>query len=214
MELVNPKAELYTEQFTTEDEKLLQEIYNSTLQNHTHAHMQSSSVQGQLLAMLSHLAQPQYILEIGTFTGYSAICLAKGLTQNGELHTIELRDEDADTALTNFRTLQLDNKIHLHRGNAKNIVATLNYKWDIVFIDADKTGYIEYYEMVLPLLSDNGIIIADNTLFHGQVLSEEITNKSAKAIHEFNLHVQKDNKTTQVMLTVRDGLTIIKKNKT
>lgn len=214
MELINNKAELYSEQFTSADDNILQEIYNDTLANHSHAHMQSSSVQGQLLSMISHIAQPKYILEIGTFTGYSAICLAQGLVNEGQLHTIELRDEDADTALTNFSKVKLDNKIHLHRGNAKDIVPKLQFTWDIVFIDADKTGYIDYYEMVLPLLSDNGIIIADNVLFHGQVLEDEINNKSAKAIHEFNLHLQKDNRTKQVMLTVRDGLTIIKKNKT
>ena len=211
MELVNPKAEFYSEAFTSAQEDILQEIYNTTLQQHSHAHMQSSMVQGQLLTMFSCMMRPQRILEIGTFTGYSAICLAKGLAHGGIVHTIELREEDAHISLQNFKKLNLEDRIQLHLGNAKDIVPQLNEKWDIVFIDADKTGYTEYYEMVLPRLNTNGIIIADNVLFHGQVLDDDIKNKSAKAIHAFNEHIKNDERVIQVMLTVRDGVTIIRK---
>ncbi len=104
-----------------------------------------------------------------------------------------------------------NNQIHLHTGNARDIIPTLPYLWDIVFIDADKTGYIEYYELVVPQLQKNGLIIADNVLFHGQVLEQEITGKNAKAIDAFNKHVAADARTEQVMLTLRDGLTLIKR---
>jgi len=157
------------------------------------------------------LLQPSRILEIGTFTGFSALCLAKGLQQNGQLHTIELREEDAGISQNNFERSPLKGKIHLHIGDAHQIIPTLNEIWDIVFIDADKTGYIDYYELILPLVRQNGLIIADNVLFHGDVLDENIKGKNAKAIHAFNEHIKKDNRVEQVLLTVRDGLLLIRK---
>lgn len=211
MEIVHNLAEQYAESHTTTGDALLQRVYENTLKNHPHAHMISGLVQGQLLAMLSKLFQPKYVLEIGTFTGFSAICLALGLQNGGELHTIELREEDAKTAKENFALFEKNKQIHLHTGNARDIIPQLPHRWDMVFIDADKTGYIDYYEMVLPRLQDNGLIIADNVLFHGHVLEETITGKSAKAIDAFNKHVANDERTEQVMLTLRDGLTLIKK---
>ena len=137
--------------------------------------------------------------------------LAEGLRSDGALHTIEIREEDAATARRNFGIAKNGKLIHLHVGNALEIIPTIPINWDIVFIDADKTGYIDYYEMVLPRLSERGIIIADNVLFHGQVLKENIDGKNAKAIHAFNQYVQNDERVEQVMLTVRDGLLLIKK---
>ncbi len=169
---------------------------------------------GQFVSFISQLLQPKYILEIGTFTGYSALCLCTGLQPGGELHTIELREADAATATSNFKLAGKRIKIHLHIGNALEIIPTLHYKWDFVFIDADKTNYITYYELAVERLQDNGLIIADNVLFHGQVLEEKINNKSAKAIHAFNQHVAADKRTEQVLLTVRDGLLFIKKKHT
>ena len=211
MQWIEKIAEDYAERFTTKLDASLQKIYNDTIANHPEAHMMSSDVQGKFLEFLSSLFQPKYILEIGTFTGFSAICLAKGLQQNGELHTIELRDKDANTAWKNICLANMDGKIHLHTGDAKEIVKTLNYKWDLVFIDADKTSYITYYEEALQRLSDRGFILADNVLFHGQVLEKKVDGKSAKAIAEFNNHVLNDERTEQVFLTVRDGLLLIKK---
>jgi predicted O-methyltransferase YrrM len=175
--------------------------------------MLSGHVQGKLLEFISTLMQPKYILEIGTFTGYSAICLAKGLQPDGELHTIELRTEDANICSKNFERSRLHKKIHLHVGNALDIIPKLPYLWDLVFIDADKPGYITYYEMVIQRLNNQGLIIADNVLFHGQVLEEPITGKSALAIDAFNRHVAADERTEQLMVTVRDGLLFIKKKK-
>lgn len=213
MELVNELAAAYAERFSSAQEDNIEALHRQTLAGHAHAHMLSSRLQGELLAMLSQLIQPRYILEVGTFTGYSALCLARGLKKDGELHTIELREADAETALANFKKSDQADQIILHQGNALEIIPGLNYHWDLVFIDADKTNYIEYYEAVLPRLSDDGLIIADNVLFHGQVLEEPIKGKNALAIHAFNEHVANDSRTEQVMLTVRDGLMLIKKRK-
>ena len=182
MELVQPLAEAYAQQFTTPDNALLQSIQASTLLNHPHAHMISGPVQGQFLSFISGMIQPQYILEIGSFTGYSALCLANGLTDSGALHTIELREADAETAALNFSKSTRNKQIHLHIGNALDIIPSLNFEWDLVFIDADKTAYIDYYELIVPRLSKKGMIIADNVLFHGQVLENPVTGKNAKAI--------------------------------
>ena len=211
MELVNPIAEQYAEKYTTNDDALMQRIHDETVAKHPHAHMISGLLQGRFLSMLSELFQPKYILEIGTFTGFSAICLAKGLNKDGELHTIELREADAETSRKNFGLSTKNNQIHLHTGNALEIIPTLPHLWDMVFIDADKTGYIDYYELVLPQLTKNGVIIADNVLFHGQVLEQHLKGKNAVAVDNFNRHVAADVRTEQVILTLRDGLMLIKK---
>jgi len=209
--IINILAEQYADNFSSKEDELSYAVAEKTLQTHPHAHLQSSHLQGKFLEMISSLLQPARILEIGTFTGFSALCLAKGLQQDGQLHTIELRQEDADISQENFDRSALKKKIHLHVGDAHKIIPTLNETWDIVFIDADKTGYIDYYELILPLVKQNGLIIADNVLFHGDVLDEIIKGKSAKAIHAFNEHIKKDNRVEQVLLTVRDGLLLIRK---
>jgi predicted O-methyltransferase YrrM len=211
MQWIDKLAEDYSSKYTSGLDVVLQRIFDDTVSNHPEAHMISGPVQGKFLEFISSLLQPKYILEIGTFTGFSAICLAKGLQSDGELHTIELREEDANTAWKNILSAGMSDKIHLHRGNAREIIKTLNYKWDLVFIDADKTSYITYYEEVVNRLSDRGFILADNVLFHGQVLEEKIDGKSAKAIAQFNDHVLNDKRTEQVFLTIRDGLLLIKK---
>ena len=190
---------------------VLQEIERYTMSNHPHAQMLSGQVQGKALEMISCMIKPLRILEIGTFTGFSALCLVKGLQQGGKLHTIDIREEDALLAKHYFEKAGVLDKIMLHIGDAKNIIPGLNENWDLVFIDADKTGYIDYYELTLQQVKKGGFILADNVLFHGEVLEEDITGKNAKAIHAFNRHVAADSRTEQVMLTVRDGLLLIKK---
>jgi caffeoyl-CoA O-methyltransferase len=211
MELISPLIEKYIAQFTSPESIELAEVNKDTAAKHPLAHMISGHVQGQFLSMICAMLKPKYVLEIGTFTGYSALCMQKTLPVDGMIHTIEIRPEDAYTAAENFSKLNANKQITLHVGNAKEIINQLPYQWDLVFIDADKTGYINYYEMVVPLLAKDGIIIADNVLFHGQVLEEPIKGKNAKAVHAFNQHVQEDPRTEQVMLSIRDGLTIIKK---
>jgi len=173
--------------------------------------MLSGQVQGKFLEMISMLLQPRRILEIGTFTGYSALCLVKGLSKDGLLHTIELREEDAAVAQANFDRSNAPEKIILHTGNALEIIPTLKETWDLVFIDADKVGYTDYYELVLPRVRQGGIILADNVLFHGQVLEQPITGKNAIAIQAFNERVQHDERVENVLVTIRDGLLLIRK---
>jgi predicted O-methyltransferase YrrM len=213
MEMISALVEKYAEQYTSENEKLLHEIHLDTLKNHKEARMLSTEVQGKFLSFISKLIKPKYILEVGTFVGYSALCLCEGLQAGGELHTIELQEGDAATAKANFKAAKKDKEIHLHTGNALQVIPSLNFMWDLVFIDADKVGYIEYYELALARLSEDGLIIADNVLFHGEVLEPVIKGKSAKAIDAFNKHVAADKRTEQVLLTIRDGLLLILKNK-
>ena len=211
MDIVNSLAEAYANQFTSPDDALLAEIAASTAATHAHAHMLSGHVQGKFLEMISCLAQPRRILEIGTFTGYSALCLAKGLLKDGKIHTIEVREQDAHVAQANFNRSIDAGKIILHVGDALSIIPGLNETWDIVFIDADKVNYTHYYQLVLPMVRPGGLIIADNVLFHGQVLQQPIAGKNAKAIHAFNEYVLQDASVEKVLLTVRDGLLMIRK---
>jgi caffeoyl-CoA O-methyltransferase len=211
MDIVNPLAEKYTAQFTTVHDALLQQIIDETNATHAQPHMLSGHVQGKFLQMISRMTQPLKVLEIGTFTGFSALCLAVGLQKDGMLHTIELREEDATLSQNNFNKSEYIQQIKLHVGNAKDIIPKLNEEWDLIFIDADKPSYIDYYKLTLPTLKKGGFILADNVLFHGQVLEENITGKNAVAMHAFNEHVKNDNRTEQVMLSVRDGISIIRK---
>jgi len=211
MELVNHIVEEYAKRFSSPLDAVLQEVEDFTLQNHPHAHMLSGHVQGKVLEMISSMIKPLRILEIGTFTGFSALCLAKGLQGSGQLHTIELREEDAVTAKKYFSLANVNDKIKLHIGDARQIIPTLNEVWDLVFIDADKVSYIEYYELTLPAVKQGGFILADNVLFHGEVLQAELKGKNAKAIQAFNEHVEKDGRVEKVLLTVRDGLLLMKK---
>lgn len=211
MDITNTAAEAYSKKYTSILDEILLENETNTMATHVHAQMHSGHVQGKFLEMISRMIKPEKILEIGTFTGFSALCLSKGLQQNGILHTIELREEDAATAQEYFKRYGAENSISLHIGNALEIIPTLKEKWDLVFIDADKVSYIEYYELTLPFLNSGGWILADNVLFHGQVLDAEIKGKNAKAIQEFNDHVAADSRVEQVLLTVRDGLMLIRK---
>jgi predicted O-methyltransferase YrrM len=211
MEIIDPAAQAYAQRYSTPTGPLLQEIAAYTEAHHPEAHMLSGPLQGKFLEIISQLLRPRRILEIGTFMGYSALCLAAGLTEDGRLHTIELREADADLAAENFRRANWQDRIILHRGNALAIIPALEETWDLVFIDADKPGYADYYKLVLPRVRAGGLIIADNVLFHGQVLRPNVEGKSAKAIQAFNELVAADESVEKVMLTVRDGLMFIRK---
>jgi caffeoyl-CoA O-methyltransferase len=210
MDLINPLAQEYAEKYSPQTDSLLNGI-ESAARAHPEAHMLSGGLQGKFLEMISLLLSPKYILEIGTFLGYSALCLAKGLQADGELHTLELDTETAATALENFKKSKTGNKIILHTGNALELLATLDKPWDLVFMDADKTGYADYYQALIPRLRPGALILADNVLFHGQVLAKEVRGKSAKAIQAFNDMVQADERVEKIMLTLRDGLYLIRK---
>ena len=220
MDIIHPQIQAYAEYLSTKEDELLKEINNYTATNHTEYQMLSGHLQGKLLEMISRMGQPRRILEIGTFTGYSALCLAKGLTTDGQLHTIELREKDAATAKGFFSRSSFAEQIILHTGNALDIIPFLNETWDLVFIDADKVSYIEYFKIVLPQVRQNGFILADNIFFHGEVLEEEVKarpngssgrSKSAKAIKEFNAFIHERNDIDKMVITLRDGLYLIRK---
>jgi caffeoyl-CoA O-methyltransferase len=211
LELIHPLAELYASNYSTAEDALLRQIADETKAAHAQPHMLSGHLQGQFLEIISKLIQPKRILEIGTMVGYSSIYLAKGLATDGILHTIELREEDEAIARLNFEKAGLKQQIQLHVGNAAAIIPQLEEIWDLVFIDADKTGYDTYYRLVKPRLKKGGIILADNVLFHGDVLEKEIKGKNAKAIHAFNEMIAADDEVEKVMITLRDGLFLIRK---
>lgn len=211
MQITDSLAQAYVEKYTSAEDGLLKEIADFTFQHHAHAHMLSGHVQGKFLEMISRMVQPKRILEIGTFTGYSALCLAKGLAVDGFLHTLELREEDAATAKGFFEKSFFKEKIILHIGDALKVIGEIEEMWDLVFIDADKENYINYFNLVLPKLRVNGFILADNVLFHGQVLEPEIKGKNAKAIQAFNDFVMSRTDVEKLMLPVRDGLYLIRK---
>jgi caffeoyl-CoA O-methyltransferase len=211
MDLILPAAQLYAENYTSPESDLLREISEFTKLNHSESHMLSGHIQGKFLQMVSLMIRPHRILEIGTFTGYSALCLAQGLLEDGELHTIEIREEDARTAQAFFSRSVHAKKIHLHHGNASEILQNVTEMWDLAFIDADKPSYTEYFNLVFPRLRKNGFILADNIFFHGQVFEENPSGKSAKGIRDFNNFIAGRNDIEKVVLTIRDGLYLIRK---
>jgi predicted O-methyltransferase YrrM len=211
MEIINPAARQYAEKYTSPDDALLKEVFDFTIKNHPKHHMISGPLQGKFLEMVSHMLHPKRILEIGSFTGYSALCLAKGLHKDGFLHTIELREQDANHAQAFFDRSFFREKIILHIGDALKIIGEIKDKWDLVFIDADKENYIRYFNLVLPNMKQNGFILADNVLFHGEVLEKEIKGKSAKAIQAFKDYLLKRTDVEKMILPLRDGLMLIRK---
>jgi caffeoyl-CoA O-methyltransferase len=211
MDIVHPQAQVYAESYTSPEDALLHEVAQHTYTQHAHAHMLSGHLQGKFLEMVSCMVQPQKVLEIGTFTGYSALCLTKGLKAGGQLHTIELREADAATAKSYFDRSIFREQIILHIGNALEIVGEIGEQWDLVFIDADKENYINYFNLVFPFVRVNGFILADNVLFHGQVLEAEIKGKNAKAIQAFNDFVKERTDVEKVMIPLRDGIYVLRK---
>jgi caffeoyl-CoA O-methyltransferase len=211
LDLIHPLVQEYAESQTSAEDTLLKEVNDYTMQHHRESVMLSGHLQGKVLEMISQMIQPRRILEIGTFTGYSGLCLSKGLTDAGQLHTIELRTEDADRARSYFDRSEYASRIISYTGNALDIIPKLEQTWDLVFIDADKPAYIEYFNLVFPRLRKNGFILADNILFHGQVLEETVKGKNAKGIKAFNEFINSRTDIEKVVLTVRDGLYLIRK---
>lgn len=189
----------------------LHQLYRRTHLTRLYARMCSGHVQGRLLAMLSKMISPSRILELGTFTGYSALCLAEGLADGGELHTVEIDDEAEDELLSLFETAPGGDRITLHIGDALQIIPTLGQDWDLVFIDANKRSYCQYYDLVLPRVRPGGYIIADNTLWDGKVVDPDAHDPQTEGILAFNDLIAADPRVEKVILPIRDGMTIIRK---
>ncbi len=205
----------YIELHSSEEDALLKRITHDTNVYQLNPHMLSGHIQGRVLSMLSKMLQPQQILELGTFTGYSALCLAEGLTEDGELHTIEHNDELEDTIRHNLSLSPLGNKITLHIGDAREVLLQTDMQtkiFDLVFIDADKREYTEYYNLVLPLVRRGGFILADNTLWDGHIIESQYDHdKQTLGLRAFNDMLKNDSSVEKVILPLRDGLTIIRK---
>jgi predicted O-methyltransferase YrrM len=194
------------------EEAILKEIDRYTNLKLTGARMLSGHIQGLTLSMISKMIKPQYILEIGTFTGYSAICLSRGLVENGKLVTIETNDEMEIIASGFFEKAGLKDKIELKIGNALNIIPTLGYEFDLVFLDADKREYLQYYKAVLKITKPGGFIVADNTLWSGKVVEPlMVADEQTQGIIAFNEFLKNDMRVEKVILPIRDGMTIIRK---
>lgn len=211
MDLINPLVQQYADNYSSPEDELLKEVNEFTINHHPENIMLSGHLQGKVLEMISCMIRPRRILEIGTFTGYSALCLAKGLVEDGLLHTIELRETDSKTARSFFDKSSFAQQIISHTGNALEIIPQIEEIWDLVFIDADKPAYIEYFNLVFSRLRKNGFILADNIFFHGQVLQENVKGKSAKGIRAFNEFIKERKDIDKTILTIRDGLYLIRK---
>lgn len=194
--------------------EMLRHLNRETHLYHLRPRMCSGHLQGRLLKMFVRMIAPKAILELGTFTGYSALCLAEGIAPDGVVHTIEIDDELEDFIRAHFDASEYGSRIVLHIGDAEQIIPTLDTRFDLVFIDANKRDYVAYYEMAMQVLNPGGFIIADNTLWDGKVVTctEKIDAQTA-GILAFNDHVAADDRVEVVIIPLRDGLTIIHKKK-
>lgn len=202
----------YVCQFSSPENELLQKLSRETYAKVLYPRMLSNHWQGLLLQFLSKMIKPKTILEIGTFTGYSAICLVQGLQQGGHLHTIEINPELENIAKKYFAEAQVINKITMHVGNALNIIPSIELTFDLVFIDADKINYSNYFDMIIEKVEPGGYILADNVLWSGKVLQPLLNgDKDTEAIINFNKKIKNDSRIEQIIIPVRDGLTLMRK---
>lgn len=208
--MIDPRLEEYIENHTTPESELLYELRRKTFLHTPYPRMLSGPVQGQFLEMISRMIRPERILEIGTFTGYSAICLAAGLAPGGLLHTIEADPGYAEIAREYFRKAGLEGRIVLHDGDALDIIPQLNETFDLVFIDAAKEHYADYYHAVFDKVRPGGFILADNALWDGRVLEgDKAKDPETKGIIRFNEEIQQDARVKNVLVSIRDGVMLI-----
>ena len=212
MHFISDELEDYIVKNSEDESELLQQLTRETYQKILQPRMLSGHYQGRVLSMLSKLVNPKYILEIGTYTGYSALCLAEGLQPNGELHTIDSNEELVDFQQNYFKKSTYGNQLFQHLGDALKIIPTLDKTFDLVFIDADKENYSEYFHLTIDKLRPGGIILSDNVLWSGKVIEPLKTEDiSTKAILEYNQLLKSDSRIETVILPIRDGLTISRK---
>lgn len=201
----------YIEAHSSPEGEYLYRLYRATNVEILNPHMASGHIQGRLLKLLVKMIRPKNILEIGTYTGYSAICMAEGLESDGKLYTFEIDDELEDFTRKWIEGSPVGDKIIFTIGSALEIVPTLNTKFDLVFIDGNKREYIEYYEMAMKHLNDGGWILADNTLWDGHVIDPAYKDSQTNGVRAFNEYIRNDKRVEEVILPLRDGLTIIRK---
>ena len=214
--MIDEQIQDYAQRHTSPESDLLTELLHKTYAERADKAMLSGFYQGRLLAMLSKMISPRRVLEIGTYVGYSALCLAEGLTDDGKLITLDMQPTSHEIAKSFWAKSELGNKIDGRLGDASEIIPTLDETFDLVFIDADKPNYFNYYNLVFPKVRIGGIIIADNVLWSGTVLNVEKgteTDESCVALHNFNEKISKDNRVTNILFAVRDGLNVIRKER-
>ncbi len=203
----------YCEEHSSEESTVLKQLNRYTHANVLQPRMLSGHLQGRVLSAISHLLRPQNILEIGTYTGYSAICLAEGLAPNGKLITIDVNPEIENKANQFFKEAGFEHQIQLIIGDAYQIIRTLPKQFDLVFIDADKKSYAAYFDLVMEHLKPGGFILVDNVLWSGKVIDEQAlqSDKDTMLLHSFNEKIKSDDRIEKVLLPIRDGLYLIRK---
>ncbi|MDW3650176.1 MAG: O-methyltransferase [Bacteroidia bacterium] len=212
MQIVFEDIEKYIESYSSEEPELLRKLRRRTHVEVLYPRMLSGPYQGRLLAMISHLLRPERILEIGTFTGYSCICLAEGLAAGGKIVSLELIREREDFIRKWLKEAGIEEQVELIFGDAYDTLPNLSGEFDLIFLDANKARYLDYYHLVFPLLKKGGLILADNVLWDGKILSDTYTDKETLGIRAFNDFVAQDERVSKVLLPIRDGLYLIRKN--
>jgi caffeoyl-CoA O-methyltransferase len=214
MEFIDDKILTYCENHTTRESEVLSDLNRTTYAKVLAPRMLSGNLQGRFLAMLSRMIKPTNILEIGTYTGYSGICLCEGLKEGGKLTTIDINDELTDLVKSFFERANLIDKVNIIAGDAMEIIPSLNDKFDLVFIDADKKNYSNYFDLVIDKVNIGGYIVADNVLWSGNVVKNENEwDHETKHLVEFNNKINADDRIQKVLLPIRDGLYLIEKIK-
>jgi predicted O-methyltransferase YrrM len=209
MHFISKDLEDYVTNHSQAEPELLSKLNKETYQKIMQPRMLSGHFQGRVLSMLSKIIRPKHILEIGTYTGYATLCLAEGLAENGTLDTIDIEEELVDFQRKYFDVSPWNDQIFQHLGDAVDIIPTLNKKFDLVFIDADKENYVNYFHLIVPMMNKGGIILSDNVLWSGKVLEEVKPNdKSTPVLLEYNQLLNTDPRVESVLLPIRDGLTV------
>lgn len=209
MHFIPQELDDYVVAHSQQEPELLQKLTRETYQKILQPRMLSGAFQGRILSMISKLINPKNILEIGTYTGYSALCLAEGMQPNGELHTIDINEELVDFQRKYFDQSDYGKQIHQHLGQANAIIPTLRTSFDLVFIDADKPNYVNYFHTIISKMNPGGIILSDNVLWSGKVLEPLKPNdESTRVLLEYNALLNEDSRIETVLLPIRDGLTI------
>lgn len=213
MEFLPTEIEQYALQFAGDSSQLLKNLARETRAEVLQPRMLSGEQQGRFLSFISKIRQPQYILEIGTYTGYAALCLAEGLKKDGELHTIDINEELETRIKKYFQKSDFSHQLHFHLGNALDVVQQLNKPWDLVFIDADKPNYLNYYNLIIDQLNPGAVILADNVLWSGKVCDENalLHDEETKSLHQFNEFLKNDKRVDTFLLPLRDGIMMARK---